>query len=292
MKKLLMIPSDLSLLFTGGAIIPNKLNNIAMADINCSIPLVNEAIVTSTLKSHLTSDSEQTKTTLKNDMVSSAKNILIDIGAEENKISEILLLTDETALLDYLANNNKLIYLASTASLLTNNVIDMYYHTVDKCIYVSPELSQLGTPILFNGVTIEIDLYRVAPLQLESTLTSTLFKGDTRYYPDMEFKHLDLSQGLAKAKTDVTAYAMLLQGLSHYTLKSEYTRITEKNGQANNVFTDNPIHIIVLNEPAENLLEDNSQVRQGLIIQATPSEWRLKSTGRCNINNIAFPIRF
>lgn len=292
MKKLLMIPSNLSLLFVNGVIDANKLSNVAMANISCSIPLVNDAIVTSTVNEHITSEIEQSKITSKNDMASNTKNVLIDIGPSELTISEMMALTTEEEVLAYLTLKNKLIYLASAASLLTNNVIDIYYHTVDKCIYISPELSHLGSPIIFNGITTDIDLYKVAPLEFKSTLSNTMFAGDNRYYSDMEFKPLDTSLGLANAKTDLTTYTMLLQGLNHYSLKSEYSRNTEKQGTANAVFTDSLVHIILIDELASDLLVDNTQVRQGLIMQATPYEWRLRSTGKSTINKLAFPIRF
>lgn len=294
MKKLLMIPADLSLLLVDGLIPASKLSNVAMAHVSCSVPLVNDAIVSVAVNSHVTSEVEQSKITTKNDMSSNTKNILVDIGNEESVIEDLMQLTTEASILAYLNTNNKLIYLASTASLLTNNVIDIYYHTVDKCLYISPELSHLGSPIVFNGINIEIDLYRIAPLELKATFSSTIFHGDNKYFPDMEFKPdaLDLTNGIGIAKTDITAYTMLLQGLNHYALKSEYSRNTEKNGTANAVFADSMVHIIVLDELASNLLKDNLQVRQGLIIQATPYEWRLKGTGKTNINRLAFPLRF
>lgn len=292
MKKLLMIPSDLSLLFVDNVISANKLSNVAMANISCSVPVVNDAIVSSVVNTHITSEIELSKITTVNDMSSNTKNILIDIGANESNISDMLALADETAVLAYLTANNKLIYLASVASLLTNNVIDIYYHTTDKCLYVSPELSHLGSPIVFNGISIEIDLYRVAPLLLDTTLTSTIFHHDMKYYPDLEFKPLDTTEGVAVAKTDISAYNMIMQGLNHYALKSEYSRNTEKNGIATSVYSDSMVHIIVLETLASDLLLDNTQVRQGLILQATPYEWRLKGTGKTTINKIAFPIRF
>lgn len=304
-KKLLIVPTDLSQLIDGNKVILNRLCNVAIANVTTSIPLVNDAIVPE--GHHVSTEVELEKTFNKNDMVSNAKNVLIDIGYREEDISNLILAVEdnsnnattiESRLLEYLNNNNNLIYLASAGSLLTNNTVDIYYHKVDKCIYIAPELSSLGSPIVFDGINFEIDIYRVAPLEFkESALSSITFDPETtRYYPDMKFKDsaVDNSITLATARADINIHLVVLEGLNHYAMKQEYARYTGKSGsnQANNVQTDHLIHILVLDIDAAELLEDNLNVRQGVIMQASPFQWRMKHTGKTRIGKLTFPLYF
>ena len=289
-KQLLLIPSDIAKL-TKDNTLAGELDKDriiasgAIAEINISIPIVSDNIVKPV--THLSTTFEQKELIEKTEMSSSAKNILIDVDLEE-LLEECLVGTE---LLAYIKENTKLIYIASTKSLLTNSIVDIYYHSVDKCLYVAPELSPLGNPPAIVS-SMNISLYRVAPLKLETSLnSSTMFSIDTGYYNSLEFKDTatNLDSGLVTAKTDVTVYTLLVQGLNSNAVNSEYSRNTATGGTSNNLNKDRPIHLIVLEEPATNLLKNNI-LNSCLIAQATPYDWRLRVSGKSAINKIAFPI--
>ena len=288
-RKLLLLPSDISKMTDNGtmagALDNNKIvNSSLIAEVSISVPIVTDDIVNQT--THLSSAFEQKKIITKAEMTSDDKNILVDVDLEDLLVSCLT----GTEMLDYIKENNKLIYIASAKSLLTNNVIDIYYHSEDKCIYVCPELSAVGNPPKsVSGLNISI--YRVAPLNLEASLnSSTMFSNSTKYHA-LNFKDdiTNLDAGLAVAKTDIAVYTLLVQGLNTYAVQSEYSRNTETGGTSNNLGKDRPVHLIVLEKPAEELLSSN-YINSSLIVQATPYDWRLRTASKNVLNKIAFPL--
>lgn len=289
-KSLLLIPSVISKITEDGTL-PGALSinritqSVITAEINMSIPIVVDDIVH--VKNHLSTTYEQKQLIHIAEMTSADKNIVIDVELDD-LLNNCL---TGTELLEYIKVNNNMIYIASAKSLLTNSAIDIYYHKVDKCLYITPELSAVGNPPMpISGMN--ISMYRIAPLNIESPLnSSTMFAENTEYYKTLKFKDsvVDLSAGLAIAKTDVTVYTMLMQGLNTYAVSSEYSRNTNTGGTVNQLGKDRPVHLIVLETLANELL-DNNHIHSCLIAQASPHDWKLRTAGKSMLNKIVFPI--
>lgn len=289
-KNLLLLPSDIASITSDGTMegtldINRMTQACIRAEIAASIPVIRDDLIKA--QTHLSSDVEQTASYTKASMTSTTKNILAEVDLEDLLTN----CTNGTELLAYLKENTKLVYIASCKSLMTNNAIDIYYHTVDKCMYVSPELSSAGTPPnLVAGL--DIVLFRVAPLVLEDSLnSSSIFASNTKYFNNFNFSAsaVDLTAGLAVAKSDVTTCVILAQGLNTYSTATEYSRNTTTGGTANQLGKDRPIHIVVLDELASNLLESNI-IESAIVMQSTPTDWRLRRVSKSAINKIAFPI--
>ncbi len=289
-KSLLLIPSDISKITENGTL-PGALNinritqSVIAAEINMSIPIVTDNIVN--INTHLSTTYEQKQLFSAEEMTSINKNIIIDIEVDD-MLNNCL---TGTELLEYIKANNNMIYIASAKSLLTNSVIDIYYHKIDKCLYISPELSAVGNPpVPMSGMN--ISMHRVAPLNIAASInSSTMFSEDTEYYKTLNFKDsvVDLSAGLAIAKTDISVYTMLMQGLNTYAVSSEYSRNTNTGGTVNQLGKDRPVHLIVLETPASQLLDSNN-INSCLIVQASPHDWKLRTAGKSILNKIVFPI--
>lgn len=289
-KSLLLIPSAISKITENGTLqgafsINRITQSIITAEINISIPIVTDNIVH--VNTHLSTTYEQKQLVNAAEMTSAGKNILIDIELDDMLNNCIT----GTELLEYIKVNNNMIYIASAKSLLTNSAIDIYYHKADKCLYVTPELSAVGNPPMpISGMN--ISMYRVAPLNIEASLnSSTMFSESTEYYKSLKFKDsvIDLSAGLAIAKTDVAVYTMLMQGLNTYAVSSEYSRNTNTGGTVNQLGKERPVHLIVLETPANELL-DNNNINSCLIVQASPHDWKLRTAGKSMLSKIVFPI--
>lgn len=288
-KNLLLIPSDIAKITSDGTLagaldISRITQASIIGEVAISVPIVTDDIID--VNTHLSTTYEQKQLFLKAAMTSSTKNIVIEVDLEDMLNSCIT----GTEMLDYIKVNNKMPYIASAKSLLTNGVVDIYYHKDDKCLYVSPELSAAGNPpIAISGMN--ISMYRIAPLKLEASInSSTAFSESTDYYKT-KFKDavIDLTTGLAVAKTDVTVYTILVQGLNTYSVSSEYSRNTNTGGTVNQLGKDRPVHLVVLEELAEDLL-DNNNIHSGVIIQSSPHDWKLRTTSKNVLNKIAFPI--
>lgn len=289
-KSLLLIPSVISKITEDGTL-PGALSinritqSVITAEINMSVPIIVDDIVH--VKNHLSTTYEQKQLIHIVEMTSADKNIVIDVELDD-LLNNCL---TGTELLEYIKVNNNMIYIASAKSLLTNSAIDIYYHKVDKCLYVTPELSAVGNPPMpISGMN--ISMYRVAPLNIESSLnSSTLFSENIEYYKTLKFKDsiVDLSAGLAIARTDVTVYTMLVQGLNTYAVSSEYSRNTNTGGNVTQLGKDRPMHLIVLETPADELL-DNNNINSCLIVQSSPHDWKLRTAGKNMLNKIVFPI--
>lgn len=292
-KRLLIMPTDLTKMFENGKLNQRFLSRIVNGISIQSIPIINPAIIEE--KISLSNVIESKDTYLKADVFGADKSILIEVDFTEEDIIALDAAADQAAAIALLTtiikSKNNLIYIGSAKSKFTNNVIDIYYSILDACFLVFPELTILGSTLPANAFEITLEFYKLAPLEVAGLQPELGFKAETKYRPmaNMKPAFLNIASGIAEAKSDISTYSLLLQGLSTYSYNSEYMRKSD-NGDVN-MLKDTLVQLIVIETPTIDMLEKDKMTQQ-FIVQKSAISFGLQQISDVQNSKIAFPLFF
>lgn len=284
-KNLFILPIDLSTMFkSDGTLNTRLLKRKARMTIDNATPIINPVIVET--KHLLTVSQETSKHFGKAVIAGPGKSVLVEAEFTPEEINSVINVDSLTTLVN---SKNNLIYITSVVSIYSENVVDIYYSKKDECFIVAPELTLLGTILPENEFLIDMAGWKVALLNLSNLQTDFNFSRNTGYkaMPTTKLDHP--LTAIAEAKSDVSIYSILLQGLATFPYISEYMRKTS-NGDVN-MLKDTPVQIVVLEEPTENMF-DADKLDHHFVVQATPFTYKLQQINNVKCNKIAFPIFF
>lgn len=294
-----VFPADLTKLSPTGLLTDNFVKSVfdrqVVSTVEFATPIVRD--FTSTEVTHLNSaepDANKTFTDLKATMISPTKQILVDINIADGQVRETVeAFTTIQQLKDYILANNALVYLASTKSILTDCVIDLYYSKKTGEFFITPDLTlfQLGTLPVEKEILTEIFTYSLASLtNIDNGRTSTIFSNASKWdkLPALKPAILVNSNGfIAEPKFDIKKSLKILQGLNTYALNTEYA--VNIGGADVNVLKDTPMHIITPDILLDTLFVSNV-INTHYVMQISPYLYSLRPVNKTAVSKISFLV--
>jgi len=294
-----VFPADLTTLSDTGLITDNFAKSVfdrmVISTIELSTPIIRD--FASTAVAHLNSaepDANKSFTDLKATMISSTKQILVDIGIGNIAVREVVeAFTTIQQLKDYILANNTLVYLASTKSILTDCVVDLYYSKNTGEFLITPDLTlfQLGTLPATKEILTEIFTYSLASLtNIDNGRTSTIFSNSSEFdmLPAIKPSILVNANGLiAEPKFDIKKALKVMQGLNSYALSTEYS--LNIGGADVNVLKDTPMHIVTLDIDLLDLFVSNV-INTHYVMQVSPYLYSLRPVNKTEVDRISFIV--